>query len=394
MAHGYVRSDVYGGGGGGEFADNLTEASTLTKVIIHHGAAINSLQCVWRKPDGSTLAGAVYGAGGGTRQEILLEEGEAINEVRGSQGWLVTQLSFRTNRGRSFGPFGSDRGDSDFKISGNDHGIMGFNGRAGWFIDALGVFTAVKGSEEVVRPWAGVFLPVPDQQRDKGRSRYWVFHKDQYRPIDIIEIADGGTHKDRVAGADRSVSAWSSLSGIDRVRAVLPVPDRQRVGGKSRYWVFHKDQYRVIEVDDGPDYGDRMPSGDRPISTWPALKGVGQIDAILPVPDHQQIGGKSRYWVFHKDQYRVIEIDDGTAHEDRVSSGDRPLSTWPALDGVERISAILPVPDRQLVGGKSRYWVFHKDQYRVIEIDAGAAHDTRVVTGDRPVRADWTSLPH
>ncbi|MER5518190.1 jacalin-like lectin [Streptomyces sp. NPDC002763] len=209
MANGYVRSDVYGGGGGGEFADNLTEASTLTKVITHHGAAINSLQCVWRKPDGSTLTGAVYGAGGGTRQEILLEEGEAINEVRGSQGWLVTQLSFRTNRGRSFGPFGSDRGDSDFKISGNDHGIMGFNGRAGWFIDALGVFTAVKGAEEVVRPWAGVFLPVPDQQRDKGRSRYWVFHKDQYR---VIEIDAGAAHDTRVVTGDRPVRAdWTSL---------------------------------------------------------------------------------------------------------------------------------------------------------------------------------------
>lgn len=173
---------------------------------------------------------------------------------------------------------------------------------------------------------------------------------------------------------------------------ILPVPDQQRSGGNSRYWLFQRDKVRTVVVPDGSDTTDRVLRPTSDIALWPALQGVARVDAVIPVPDQQRIAGKSLYWVFHTtgaaQVYRVVSIADGERHTSRLETPDRGLDLWQSLNGVTRVDAVLPVPDRQRVGGESRYWVFHaptaaegrtKQVYRMISIADGQRHtDTRV----------------
>ncbi|MBB5118000.1 hypothetical protein AF335_09710 [Streptomyces eurocidicus] len=251
---------------------------------------------------------------------------------------------------------------------------------------------------ELVQVLAG-FLQVPDRQRVGGISEYWPFSYGRggellYRKI---SVADGAAHTDAVVKKDHPASGWTSLAGVTRIGAFLPVPDRQRVGGVSEYWLFHYGSggellYRKISVADGAAHTDAVVKEDHPASDWTSLAGVRRIDEILPVPDQQHPSGISQYWVFHEDGYRLISIAAGSAHTDAVVTGDRPLAQWAALTGIDRVEAILAVPDQQRVEGSSQYWVFHRSQYRKISIADGGSHTDKIVQSDRSITGAWTSL--
>ncbi|GAA2841471.1 hypothetical protein GCM10010441_76990 [Kitasatospora paracochleata] len=245
------------------------------------------------------------------------------------------------------------------------------------------------------------FLPVPDRQRDAGKSWYWAFRtvggKQVFR---VVSIADGSEHTDVREVDDRPVDEWDSFAGIHRVDLLLPFPDGQRVDGKTWYWLFHtrtdgRQVYRVVSIADGSAHEDVKERDDADLTAWRSLAGAGRIDVVLPVPDLQRVGGKSYYWVFHSREgeqlYRVVSIADGTRHEDVLEVPDRRISEWDSFAGITRITEILPVPDRQRVDGVSAYWVFHGDDYRIVTVDDGSAHEDRIVVGDRPVTR-WNSL--
>ncbi|WP_051450721.1 Dyp-type peroxidase [Actinospica robiniae] len=189
-----------------------------------------------------------------------------------------------------------------------------------------------------------------------------------------------------------------------RVDEIVAVPDLQRVGGVSRYWLFQQGKQRTIVVPDGDDGTDLVLRPTDDIASWPALVDVRRVDAVLPVPDIQRVGGKSWYWVFHSigsaQMYRIISIADGERHTSKLEVADRPLSAWRSLQGVARIDAILPVPDRQRVGGESRYWIFHTpaaaaghgaQKCRMISIADGHEHLDSGAGGDSEL-SRWTSL--
>lgn len=50
----------------------------------------------------------------------------------------ITSLSFTTNRA-TYGPFGTGSGTS-FSIPINNNTVVGFHGRAGYYLDAIGIF--------------------------------------------------------------------------------------------------------------------------------------------------------------------------------------------------------------------------------------------------------------
>ncbi|MEV0531755.1 Dyp-type peroxidase [Kitasatospora sp. NPDC050463] len=180
-------------------------------------------------------------------------------------------------------------------------------------------------------------LPMPDLQNPSGKSWYWVFHstggRQQYRAVSIT--CGGGSHTNAVERPDRDLSAWGSLGGVDRMDCFLPVPDQQRVGGKSWYWAFHstggRQQYRLISVADGAAHTDVCERTDRELSQWGSLGGITKVDCFLPVPDCQRVGGKSEYWVFHGEDYRRISVADGSGHPDRKLTDDRSCSAWNSL---------------------------------------------------------------
>ncbi|MBT2416344.1 hypothetical protein J7F01_29645 [Streptomyces sp. ISL-22] len=151
---GYLRSNQYGGRGGAEFADNLTEITNLASVTIRHANLVDSIECTWRKTDGSIQQGPRHGGSGGRPDSFALGEGEFITEVEGMHDVWVTQIHFTTNRGRRYGPYGAGLGtgkSSNFTISQNGGGVHGFFGRSGDFLDAVGVYSSV-GGEATIAP--------------------------------------------------------------------------------------------------------------------------------------------------------------------------------------------------------------------------------------------------
>lgn len=240
------------------------------------------------------------------------------------------------------------------------------------------------------------FLPVPDRQRKDGQSQYWVFHGGLYRKI---SVGDGFDYVDRVVKGDAPYAARPSLKGVGRIDCVLPMPDLQDPGGKSWYWVFHstggRQLYRAVSVTGGTGHGDVQERGDRDLTAWASLRGVEQVDCFLPVPDQQRVAGKSWYWVFHttggRQLYRMISIADGSAHTDRWEREDWDLTAWPSLGGIRRVDCFVPVPDRQRVAGQSQYWVFHGENYRRISVADGIGHPDTQILRDRSCSA-WASL--
>ncbi|WP_245205068.1 Dyp-type peroxidase [Kitasatospora sp. RG8] len=243
---------------------------------------------------------------------------------------------------------------------------------------------------------ADEFLTVPDQWRTGGQTQFWACHGDQYRKI---SVADGSSHTDRTVKGDSRLSALPCFQGVGRIDCVLPMPDLQNPGGKSWSWVFHstggKQQYRSISITCGGNHRGTLERPDRDLTAWNSLNGVERVDCFLPVPDQQRVGGKSWYWVFHtsggRQRYRLISVADGAAHADACERTDRELSQWSSLNGISRVDCFLPVPDRQRVGGKSEYWVFHGEDYRKISVADGSGHQDRVVNDDRSC-SGWDSL--
>ncbi|NML51665.1 Dyp-type peroxidase [Streptomyces sp. R302] len=251
------------------------------------------------------------------------------------------------------------------------------------------------------------FLPLPDLQRSGGKSWYWAYGTggDGIPVCRTLSIADGDDHTDVRERPDRPLTTWPCYDGVTKVDAILPVPDEQRVDGRSRFWLFHtvegRQAYRLISVADGaesglpPEQAARIDRPDRSLSAWVSLNGVEQVDAFLPVPDLQRADGKSYYWVFHTlmgaQVYRLISVADGRGHQDAIERGDRGLDLWRSLAGIERVDEFLAVPDMQRINGLSLFWAFHQDKYRIIVIRDGRGHEDQITVEDRPLTV-WTSL--
>ncbi|CAM0146900.1 unnamed protein product [Urochloa decumbens] len=95
----------------------------------------------WGRPQSST--GSLLHA------TINLAAGEYVTAVEGTVGHfatvpgvIVTSLAFRTNTGRTYGPYGrTTAGTTPFSVPAADGAcIVGFWGRSGWLLDAIGVY--------------------------------------------------------------------------------------------------------------------------------------------------------------------------------------------------------------------------------------------------------------
>ncbi|XP_066340717.1 uncharacterized protein [Miscanthus floridulus] len=155
---GVISVGPWGGSGGQPFYMRGASTPRLRSIILYHSGAIHSLSCEY------TLAGdyegpppRVAGPWGlpdsygsrGVRTEIDLPSGEHITAVEGTTGHfanvpgvVITSLTFRTSAGRTYGPYGSvAAGSHYFSVPAADGAcIVGFWGRSGWLLDAIGVY--------------------------------------------------------------------------------------------------------------------------------------------------------------------------------------------------------------------------------------------------------------
>ncbi|MEU6114274.1 hypothetical protein ABZ840_06950 [Streptomyces sp. NPDC047117] len=175
-------------------------------------------------------------------------------------------------------------------------------------------------------------LPMPDQTGTDGKDGYWVFHTVAGAQV-YRNMAIGGTPPVSSSdGQDKPLSRWNSLGGVTHVDAFMKVPDVATDAEQQSYWLFHTtpggQKYRMIKIQAYGGHGDEKVYDDSPLTSWPSLQGISQVDAIQPVPGKQRENGESWYWVFHKDSYRVIGVADGSSHADRVIQNDRPFHEW------------------------------------------------------------------
>ncbi|XP_062204330.1 mannose/glucose-specific lectin-like [Phragmites australis] len=155
---GVISVGPWGGSGGQPFYMRGRSAPRLRSIIVYHSSVIHSLACEYSQAgDGVNWMGGPWGlphsfGSRGVRATINLCAGEHVTAVEGTIGVfanvpnvVITSLTFRTNIGRSYGPYGSDKAagttGTPFSVPAADGAcIVGFWGRSGWLLDAIGVY--------------------------------------------------------------------------------------------------------------------------------------------------------------------------------------------------------------------------------------------------------------
>nr|CAB3462914.1 unnamed protein product [Digitaria exilis] len=146
---GLISVGPWGGSGGQAFYMHGSSAPRLRSIVLHHSmsSGIHSMACDYYY---NHLAGV--GDDDGIRTavvQIKLSAGEHLTAVEGTTGHVsnvagavVTSLAFRTSTGRTYGPYGSTAGTGTaFSVPVADGAcIVGFWGRSGWLLDAIGVY--------------------------------------------------------------------------------------------------------------------------------------------------------------------------------------------------------------------------------------------------------------
>ncbi|KAM7505700.1 hypothetical protein LguiB_004604 [Lonicera macranthoides] len=131
----------FGGQGGAPFDDGTH--TTIRQLIIFYSEAISSIEVEY-DDDGKSNWSNTRGLKRGTRRTVELDyPDEYINSVSGyidsvASVKLVVSLTIDTNM-RRYGPFGTEQGEH-FKFPSKDAKIVGFQGRCGGHVDAIGAY--------------------------------------------------------------------------------------------------------------------------------------------------------------------------------------------------------------------------------------------------------------
>ncbi|KAJ0026058.1 hypothetical protein Pint_09030 [Pistacia integerrima] len=134
----------WGGQNGVHWDDGVY--TTVRQLVIAHGAGIDSIQIEYDKK-GSQVWSVKHGGNGGSKlDKVTLEyPDEFLTAVHGHYGTVndwgavcVRSLTFQSNK-KTYGPFGIEQGTYfSFPMTGGK--IVGFHGRSGWNLDAIGVY--------------------------------------------------------------------------------------------------------------------------------------------------------------------------------------------------------------------------------------------------------------
>ncbi|EFJ28272.1 hypothetical protein SELMODRAFT_17953, partial [Selaginella moellendorffii] len=131
---------MWGGAAGDEFSDGMSRGIRL--IQLRHGNRIDMIK-VGYDQDGSRITGGQHGGNGGGKVQVALDfPDEYLFQVSGTFDQTINSLIFFTRRKsnderKQYGPFGKMHGN--FFRSGPGR-IVGFFGRAGKYLDAVGVY--------------------------------------------------------------------------------------------------------------------------------------------------------------------------------------------------------------------------------------------------------------
>jgi predicted flap endonuclease-1-like 5' DNA nuclease len=129
-----------GGNGGHEFHSYAAPAgATLREIRVNAGFYVDGIQLVYSDADGVLVEMPHIGGKGGLHHTLALDADEYVTGVSGRCGRYIDSIRFQTNK-RSSDSFGGPGGSEEYHYEAAANGeIVGFAGRADWYIDQLGV---------------------------------------------------------------------------------------------------------------------------------------------------------------------------------------------------------------------------------------------------------------
>nr|XP_018628286.1 putative late blight resistance protein homolog R1B-16 isoform X8 [Nicotiana tomentosiformis] len=118
----------------------------IKEILIAHGDCIDSIMFRTVTEQGTTIDSPKFGADG-CRDKVVIEANplEYLTGIKGTFGrcgshLVIKSLCFITNA-KNYGPFGSEAGGTPFSLVMREGGaIVGFHGRCGAYLDAIGVY--------------------------------------------------------------------------------------------------------------------------------------------------------------------------------------------------------------------------------------------------------------
>ncbi|XP_060190992.1 jacalin-related lectin 3 isoform X1 [Lycium barbarum] len=133
---------------GGEYGLHWDDGvySTIRQLEIAHGTGVDSLKVEYDKNGTSVWSEKHGGSGGAKTDKIRLNyPDEFLTSMHGYYGSLnergsvfVRSLTFHSNK-RTYGPYGVQQG-TYFTLPSSRGKIVGFHGKSGWYLDAIGVY--------------------------------------------------------------------------------------------------------------------------------------------------------------------------------------------------------------------------------------------------------------
>ncbi|KAB5532450.1 hypothetical protein DKX38_019120 [Salix brachista] len=145
----------WGGNGGSSWDDGIYHG--VREITIVYDQCIDSINFVYNK-NGKPITAENHGGVGGSRTaEIKLQYPEEyLTSVNGHYcpivyggSPVIRSLAFSSNK-RTFGPFGVEEG-TPFTLSMDGASIVGFKGRSGWYLDAIGFRLSRTQSTKVLK---------------------------------------------------------------------------------------------------------------------------------------------------------------------------------------------------------------------------------------------------
>lgn len=133
---------TYGGAGGQGFRllpyndGDLIGMKKVSQLYFQHDKYISSVQVNWMMRNGRSVWSKKAGGNGSKGTRVILHTDEYITTVSGIHDRFITQLTLRTNKGRTFVIGEGSRG---VRFNMNiPSGLKGFYGKAGWYLDSIG----------------------------------------------------------------------------------------------------------------------------------------------------------------------------------------------------------------------------------------------------------------
>lgn len=148
-----VAAGPIGGPGGVPGAtDILRRDEYLSSIVIHWGLYVDGIE--FRSRDRWGVERDLGGFGGtGSRKSVIgIDDGEQVVELAGRLSRYVDSLMVRTDR-KQVGPVGGAGGDLEFSLEvplGCE--LVGVFGRAGQYVDALGLYLRRAGHSDPAWP--------------------------------------------------------------------------------------------------------------------------------------------------------------------------------------------------------------------------------------------------